>query len=133
MWSVSRFAKLAVLPSQAGRLMLEAVAVFSQDYRNIQRGMYKAPYDMDPAHRQFNPAYILDKSQRFISEVTRSVPRHNCTTDTTAQQAQLARTCSGWKGCVAGPDVGLFLVEKIRAGGGGCSCVFPLEPKVCAE
>jgi len=71
----------AALPA-AGRLMLEAVAVFSQDYRNIQRGMYKAPYDMDPAHRQFNPAYILDKSQRFISEAVATIKRRDAKAST---------------------------------------------------
>ena len=40
----------------------------------IQEGKCKAPYDMEPTHRQFNPLYLLDKGIRFINEATGTGP-----------------------------------------------------------
>lgn len=61
----------------AGRLWLEALATFRQDYANIKAGVYKAPYDMDPSHRQFNPLYVLDKASRFITEAVGTLDRRD--------------------------------------------------------
>jgi hypothetical protein len=33
--------------------------VYEQDLRNIQDGLYKAPYDMNVTHRQYNPLFVL--------------------------------------------------------------------------
>jgi hypothetical protein len=56
------------LVGAAGRLVLEAVDAYKQDYRNILEGKYKQPWDMQPGHRQFNPLFVLNKAQRFVRE-----------------------------------------------------------------
>jgi len=59
----------------AGRLFLEALITYRQDYRNIQEGLYSAPFDMEPAHRQFNPLYSMQQSLRFFEEATATLTR----------------------------------------------------------
>jgi len=75
----------------AGRLVLEAVASYQQDYRNIQNGSYKEPWDMQPGHRQFNPLFVLNKAQRFISESVHVLDAKdtNASTDVWNQDSKL--------------------------------------------
>ena len=44
--------------------------MFEQDLQHINAGTYKAPYDMDPRHRQFDPRFVLDKTMKFMAEAT---------------------------------------------------------------
>lgn len=55
----------------------ESLAMFKQDWDNIQAGKYKAPwdYEMGLRHRQLNPAYMLDKSLRFFRESSQTLAR----------------------------------------------------------
>ena len=60
--------------------MGEALAVFGQDLENIQKGYYKAPYDMDPTHRQSSPLFIGNQMARLMKQSslmleTSSTPR----------------------------------------------------------
>lgn len=79
------------LLSTAGRLVLEAVASYRQDYRNIQNGAYKEPWDMQLGHRQFNPLFVLDKAQRFVSESVHVLGARdtNASTDVWNQDSKL--------------------------------------------
>lgn len=44
---------------QGDRIVSEALVAYEQDLRHIQDGRYKAPYDMNITHRQFNPLFVL--------------------------------------------------------------------------
>ena len=61
--------------STIARLVAETFAAFRVDLQRIERGYYKAPYDMNPAHRQFNPLYIADKARRFFEEADKTLGR----------------------------------------------------------
>ena len=56
--SVSAEGLVRVLESQA--------ELYRRDLANIRDGLYKAPYDMNPQHRQFSPTYIADKTTRLL-------------------------------------------------------------------
>ena len=45
------------------------------DLAHINAGTYKAPYDMNPNHRQFNPAYVRSKTARFLTEAASTLRR----------------------------------------------------------
>ncbi|KAK3277040.1 hypothetical protein CYMTET_14926 [Cymbomonas tetramitiformis] len=65
------------------RLLFEAIKTYEQDFKNIQAGHYKYPYDMEFGHRQFDPLYVLDQSRRFISEAIGTFSRRNAQAPTT--------------------------------------------------
>lgn len=60
----------------AERLVNEAVQVYTQDLGRINSGVHKPPYDMDPRHRQFNPAFVADRTVRFLSEAKSTLEKH---------------------------------------------------------
>jgi hypothetical protein len=64
----------------AERLVSEAVQVYKQDLKRVNDGTHRAPYDMDPRHRQFNPAFVADKSLRFASEARSTLRKHAAAT-----------------------------------------------------
>ena len=66
---------LGDLATVVPRLIAEAVATFRIDLQRIRAGLYRPPYDMDPAHRQFNPAFIADKAARFLGEAAETLGR----------------------------------------------------------
>ena len=53
-----------------------------RDLENITTGVYRAPYDMDLDHRQFNPFYVLEQMQVMFETVS----------DTAALQVNDGRT-----------------------------------------
>ena len=59
------------------RLVAEAARVFEQDLQHINAGTYKAPYDMDPRHRQFDPRFVLDKTMKFMAEATATLRKND--------------------------------------------------------
>ena len=62
----------------ASRLLLEAAMVFKQDYEAISRGAYAEPWDMKTLrHRQYNPAFALAQSARFVREAVGTLGRRN--------------------------------------------------------
>ena len=58
------------------RLMAEALQTYRQDLAHINAGTYKAPYDMDPNHRQFNPAFVASKTAKFLSEAASTLEKN---------------------------------------------------------
>ena len=64
----------------AERLVSEAVQVYKQDLKRVNDGTHRAPYDMDLRHRQFNPAFVADKSLRFASEARSTLRKHAAAT-----------------------------------------------------
>ena len=64
----------------AERLVSEAVQVYAQDLKRVNDGTHRPPYDMDPRHRQFNPAFVADKSLRFASEARSTLRKHAAAT-----------------------------------------------------
>jgi hypothetical protein len=61
----------------AARLVAEAMATYKQDVGNITRGVYAAPWDMSPRHRQFSPAFVADRGARFIAEAAATLRRRD--------------------------------------------------------
>eukprot|EP00929_Paragymnodinium_shiwhaense_P101891 TRINITY_DN65089_c0_g1_i1.p1 TRINITY_DN65089_c0_g1~~TRINITY_DN65089_c0_g1_i1.p1 ORF type:complete len:541 (-),score=147.75 TRINITY_DN65089_c0_g1_i1:67-1689(-) len=76
------FNNLVRSPKLIRGLLKEAVQTFKQDLGYIEKGDFKAPFDMSPTHRQWSPGYILGKSLRFFSEAA----------DTLIRKAQKADT-----------------------------------------
>jgi ubiquinone/menaquinone biosynthesis C-methylase UbiE len=64
---VPRF-KSELLWSGASRLILEAAICYEQDYEQIEKGIYKEPWDMNPTHRQSTPQNILTQTNRFVRD-----------------------------------------------------------------
>lgn len=57
-------------------LVGEALAMFYQDFRNIQAGKYNLPWDMvTTGHRQFNPLYILNKGRLMLNEAVSTLSK----------------------------------------------------------
>lgn len=57
-------------------LVGEALAMFYQDFRNIQSGKYNLPWDMvTSGHRQFNPLYILNKGRLMLNEAVSTLTK----------------------------------------------------------
>ena len=48
----------AVLSSQA--------ELYRQELEHIQAGLYRAPFDADPRHRQWQPSYVAEKAARLL-------------------------------------------------------------------
>ncbi|GMH42997.1 hypothetical protein BSKO_10919 [Bryopsis sp. KO-2023] len=60
--------------------ILNAFAMYDQDLRNIQQGLYKKPWDMTSlTHRQSNPLYVAYKSAQFLQDANRILTRRNKT------------------------------------------------------
>lgn len=58
------------------QLIGEALAMFYQDFKNIQAGKYNLPWDMvTSGHRQFNPLYIAAKGRLMLSEAVSTLTR----------------------------------------------------------
>jgi ubiquinone/menaquinone biosynthesis C-methylase UbiE len=56
------------------RLVLESALSFQQDFRQISKGYYKAPWDMTtPGHRQLTPQYAAQKTLSFMNEAIRTL------------------------------------------------------------
>ncbi len=53
----------------------EAGYAFRQDYKNIQKGLYKKPWDMDIRHRQSNPLFVGRNMIRFLQEARYTLSR----------------------------------------------------------
>ena len=92
---------LRVLESQA--------ELYRRDLANIQEGLYRAPYDMNPAHRQFSPTYIADKASRLLAtsrKLTQLRNQEEGGTDVrrTATDAAVYGTASATNGVPAYPD-----------------------------
>lgn len=46
--------------------------LYRRDNENIQRGYYRAPYDMHPAHRQFSPGFVaraMEMHGRYMDDI----------------------------------------------------------------
>eukprot|EP00747_Dinoflagellata_sp_TGD_P164010 gnl/TRDRNA2_/TRDRNA2_183362_c0_seq1.p1 gnl/TRDRNA2_/TRDRNA2_183362_c0~~gnl/TRDRNA2_/TRDRNA2_183362_c0_seq1.p1 ORF type:complete len:569 (-),score=121.94 gnl/TRDRNA2_/TRDRNA2_183362_c0_seq1:49-1755(-) len=56
--------------------LLEAALCFRQDFRAVESGLFKAPWDMfTPSHRQYTPQYAADKTARFMNEAIQTLGR----------------------------------------------------------
>ncbi|GAQ77765.1 hypothetical protein KFL_000030430 [Klebsormidium nitens] len=44
------------------------VELTKMDIENVRRGIYRAPYDMDPRHRQWSPAFWADQHERLLRD-----------------------------------------------------------------
>ena len=51
--------------------------LYRRDLENIKAGLYATPYDMNPAHRQFSPAYVADKAARLLRATGETVARRS--------------------------------------------------------
>uniref|UniRef100_A0A7S1WY04 Methyltransferase domain-containing protein n=1 Tax=Alexandrium catenella TaxID=2925 RepID=A0A7S1WY04_ALECA len=58
-----------------GAVGANAAAAFAQDLGYIRQGCFKMPYDMAPRHRQWSPAFVLDKGLRYVRESARTLRR----------------------------------------------------------
>lgn len=47
------------------RLLGNQTEMIRRDRENIKRGYYKVPFDRDLRHRQFDPAFVLDRTVRY--------------------------------------------------------------------
>ena len=81
------------------RLMAEALQTFRQDLAHINAGTYKAPYDMDPNHRQFNPAYVASKTARFLTEAASTLEKNRA-----ARRSESAPETKVWMDSPMYPD-----------------------------
>lgn len=62
----------------ASRLLLEAALCFDQDYRQIQKGSYREPWDMKNLnHRQSSPINIATQTGRFLQEAIGTLGRRS--------------------------------------------------------
>lgn len=56
--------------------LLQAALCYRQDFRSINSGLFKAPWDMfTPTHRQYTPQYAVDKTLRFVGEAMKTLGR----------------------------------------------------------
>ena len=81
------------------RLMAEALQTFRQDLAHINAGTYKAPYDMDPNHRQFNPAFVASKTARFLTEAASTLEKNRA-----ARRSESAPETKVWMDSPMYPD-----------------------------
>ena len=63
------------LRDRAFRLLVEAALCYEQDYEQIQMGVYREPWDMNPTHRQFFPQNILAQTNRLVRDVIGTLTR----------------------------------------------------------
>jgi hypothetical protein len=84
--------------SAGARLVAEAMATYRQDLANIREGVYGAPWDMSPRHRQFSPGFVLDRGARFLKEAAATLKRRDANApDPVWLQSRLYPDCA----CVA--------------------------------
>ena len=59
-----------IIPSQftsgLPRFAGSAAEMLRRDLDNISKGIYRAPYDMDPTHRQASPIFVLEQLKNFV-------------------------------------------------------------------
>ncbi|EIE27631.1 S-adenosyl-L-methionine-dependent methyltransferase [Coccomyxa subellipsoidea C-169] len=56
----------------------EALAMYYQDYKNIEEGVYKLPWDMTTrGHRQWSPFWIARRSAQFVAEASAALGRRD--------------------------------------------------------
>ncbi|CAL8463579.1 g3113 [Coccomyxa elongata] len=56
----------------------EALAMYYQDYKNIDEGVYKLPWDMTTrGHRQWSPFWVARRSAQFVAEATATLGRRS--------------------------------------------------------
>lgn len=61
--------------STASRLVLEALLCYKQDYKEIEAGTYREPWDMQLNHRQSSPINFLAQTGRFVEEAIGTLGR----------------------------------------------------------
>ena len=61
--------------STATRLLLESFLCYQQDYKDIEAGTYREPWDMKFNHRQANPVNLLTQTSRFVEEAIGTLGR----------------------------------------------------------
>eukprot|EP00986_Skeletonema_menzelii_P021390 scaffold34360_cov177-Skeletonema_menzelii.AAC.2 len=59
------------------RLLLEAFLCYEQDYKQISKGSYSQPWDMEINHRQSSPINVLTQTRRFVNEAIGTLARRN--------------------------------------------------------
>jgi ubiquinone/menaquinone biosynthesis C-methylase UbiE len=63
------------LRDRAFRLLVEAALCYEQDYEQIQMGVYREPWDMNPTHRQSSPQNVLAQTNRLVRDVIGTLTR----------------------------------------------------------
>ena len=63
--------------SVATRLLLEAFLCYEQDYKQISKGSYLQPWDMELNHRQSSPINVVTQTGRFVNEAIGTLARRN--------------------------------------------------------
>lgn len=64
--------------SQLSNLASEAVASWEQDYRFIEQGLFKLPWDMTTlSHRQYSPLFAARRTLTFIDEAVATFSRRS--------------------------------------------------------
>jgi len=48
------------------RVLESQAELYRRDLDNIRQGLYRAPYDMHPSHRQWSPGFVADKARRLL-------------------------------------------------------------------
>jgi ubiquinone/menaquinone biosynthesis C-methylase UbiE len=61
--------------AKASRLVLETALSYQQDYKQIQSGAYREPWDMQLNHRQSSPIQVLTQTGRFVQEAIGTLGR----------------------------------------------------------
>ncbi len=56
-------------------LLLPQAELYRRELEHISAGLYRAPYDMDPRHRQWSPVYVADKASRLLRASAETVAR----------------------------------------------------------
>ena len=59
----------------ATRVLLESFLCYQQDYKEIETGTYREPWDMTFRHRQSNPINLLTQTSRFVEEAIGTLGR----------------------------------------------------------
>ena len=69
---------LHVMSTASTRVLycLRLLSFVLQDFKNIEAGVYKLPWDMTtPNHRQYNPVHVLRTAANFVSEASNTLQR----------------------------------------------------------
>ena len=75
--------------------MSATVATYRQDLAHIRAGTYPRPWDMEPRHRQFSPAFVADRGVRFLREAAATLRRRDAATpDAVWLQSRLYPDCA---------------------------------------
>jgi len=56
-------------------LSLGSGEAFASDWRNIEAGVYRLPYDMHLSHRQYSPAFVADRVGRLMEATAAAAAR----------------------------------------------------------